>query len=164
MLDALAINCRGLSTDTEPPQERLDDLVALVSLCGQAFASLGKLDWLVRLGDDEPITLQPTYRVAHGGMRDRKVGHQIDRSAYTSRRNRIGDRFDVVLGHLARVVRSCPLVFFGRQWFESTSRINEYDFDDKFMLPRQEIVTKSAAACPLPLLRTSITIPAWKLA
>lgn len=104
MLDPLAVGRRRRRADSQPPQKALDDFMPLARLRGQSFARRGQLDRLVGFGHNQPITLQSPDRVVNRCVRHSEVFHQIHRPANASLGDRVGDRFDVILCHLAGMV------------------------------------------------------------
>lgn len=110
VLDPLSIDRSRLLANAQSSQERFDDLVSFPRLGRQSLAFCGQFDRLVRFGLNQAIALQSANRIVDRRMSHGKLLDQIDRPADTTLSDRVGNRFDIIFGNLARMIGTCSLM------------------------------------------------------
>ena len=115
MFDSFTVDRRGAFADPQPDQKVFDDFVPASRLGCKPPSRERQFDRLVGFRQYQAIPLQPLDRVVDRRVGDTELLHQINRSANAMVADRLGDRFDVVFGHLIGMVRSGALVNFAGQ-------------------------------------------------
>lgn len=115
MFDSFAVSRSGTGGNAQFSQKRFHDFVPPPRLCRQPPAGFGQLDRLIGSCFDQSVALQSFDRVVNRRMSDAELFNQFDGPANAALGDRIGNRFDVVLGYFAGVVGAGSLVNFCRQ-------------------------------------------------
>ncbi len=114
MLDAFGVPAGVWFRYTQREQESEDRFVSLPGVGGQSLTGRSEPDWPVRLGLDQARLLQAGDDAGDRDVRDAHVGGKVLDAALALAVDEVGDRFDVVLGGLERVIRPDLLEAVGR--------------------------------------------------
>lgn len=112
VFDPLGVDRGRFLVNSNRQQELVNDFMSPAGGFRQFGTFRSKFDGSVAFRGNEAVSLKPGNGSIHGDMRDSKMLGQVSDAALATRFDQVGDRFDVILGQLRRMIVTSPLVLF----------------------------------------------------